>query len=93
MSILIEGATIVAMDAAHGSEPFRGDILIEGERIAAVGAAGTGAAGSGAAEAEAERVIPGRGQAGRSRALSTAISTRRRPSPRGATTTCRWSCG
>ena len=59
MSILIEGATIVAMDAAHGSEPFRGDILIEGERIAAVGAAGSVAAEAGA---EAERVIPGAGK-------------------------------
>ena len=54
MSILIEGATIVAMDPEHGSEPFRGDILIEGERIAVVGETEAGA--------EADRVIPGEGK-------------------------------
>ena len=30
MSILIEGATIVSMDPERGSEPFQGNILIEG---------------------------------------------------------------
>lgn len=52
MSILIRNATIVAMDAEHGSTPFEGDILIEGERIAGIGAL--------AADVQAERVIPGR---------------------------------
>ncbi len=33
MSILIRDATIIAMDKTHGSKPFQGDILIEGERI------------------------------------------------------------
>ena len=33
MSILIRGATIVAMDETHGSKPFQGDILIEGDSI------------------------------------------------------------
>ena len=37
MSILIEGATIVSMDPENGSEPFQGNILIEGERITAIG--------------------------------------------------------
>jgi len=37
MSILIRGAEIVTMDAARGAAPFTGDILIEGERIAAIG--------------------------------------------------------
>ena len=54
MSILIEGATIVAMDPEHGSEPFQGDILIEGERIAAIGDAGE--------EVRADRVIEGAGK-------------------------------
>ena len=54
MSILIEGATIVAMDPEHGSEPFQGDILIEGERIAAVGETGP--------EVQADRVIEGAGK-------------------------------
>ena len=34
---LIRGATIIAMDAAHGAEAFDGDILIDGDRIAAIG--------------------------------------------------------
>ncbi|MFI4987793.1 MAG: amidohydrolase family protein [Alphaproteobacteria bacterium] len=38
MSILIRGATIIAMDARRGSEPFAGDILVEGDRIRALGA-------------------------------------------------------
>jgi 5-methylthioadenosine/S-adenosylhomocysteine deaminase len=37
MSILIKGATIVAMDGEHGARPFTGDVLVEGDRIAAVG--------------------------------------------------------
>ena len=39
MTIHIKGAKIIAMDAAHGSETFDGDILIEGQRIIAMGAA------------------------------------------------------
>jgi cytosine/adenosine deaminase-related metal-dependent hydrolase len=37
VSILIKGATIIAMDPEHGAEPFGGDILIENDRIARVG--------------------------------------------------------
>lgn len=37
MSYLIKGATIVAMDSAHGAEPFTGDILIEADRIKEIG--------------------------------------------------------
>jgi 5-methylthioadenosine/S-adenosylhomocysteine deaminase len=37
MSLLIRNASILAMDAAHGSAPFKGDILIERDRIAAIG--------------------------------------------------------
>ena len=54
MSILIEEATIVSMDPEHGSEPFQGNILIEGERIAAIGET--------AADVEADRVISGQGK-------------------------------
>ena len=39
MTIHIKGAKIIAMDAAHGSETFDGDIVIEGQRIIAMGAA------------------------------------------------------
>ena len=54
MSILIEEATIVSMDPEHGSEPFQGNILIEGERIAAIGET--------APDVEAEGVISGQGK-------------------------------
>lgn len=37
MTILIRGATILAMEGAHGTRPFAGDLLVEGDRIAAVG--------------------------------------------------------
>lgn len=39
MTIHIKGAKIIAMDAAHGSETFDGDIVIEGQRIIGMGAA------------------------------------------------------
>lgn len=51
MSILIRNATILAMDDGHGSEPFQGDILVRGDRIAAVGAV--------APDERADRVIDG----------------------------------
>lgn len=35
----ISGASIIAVDADHGTSPFKGDILIEGSRITHVGAA------------------------------------------------------
>ena len=38
MSTLIRQATIIAMDERHGSTPFTGDILIEADRIKAIGA-------------------------------------------------------
>ena len=37
MTILIQNATILAMGGPHGSEPFRGDLLIEGDRIKEIG--------------------------------------------------------
>jgi 5-methylthioadenosine/S-adenosylhomocysteine deaminase len=37
MSILIKRATIISMDREHGSTPFQGDILIERDRIKAIG--------------------------------------------------------
>ena len=37
MTIFIKSATILAMGGPHGSEPFRGDLLIEGDRIEAIG--------------------------------------------------------
>ena len=51
MSTLIRGASIIAMDAEHGSTPFTGDILIEGDRIAAIGNLG---------DVQAKSVLDGR---------------------------------
>jgi 5-methylthioadenosine/S-adenosylhomocysteine deaminase len=51
MTIHIKGAKIIAMDSAHGSEAFDGDIMIEGQRIVAMGAA--------LPEADADIVIDG----------------------------------
>lgn len=51
MSILIRNCRIIAMDTTHGSRPFTGDILVEGDRIAAIGDL---------ADRAAETVIDGR---------------------------------
>lgn len=53
MSVLIRGAEIIAMGGPHGAQPFSGDILIEGDRIAAIGDLGARAA---------DRVIEGAGK-------------------------------
>ena len=37
MSYLIKGATIIAIDDAHGADPFTGDIRIEADRIKEIG--------------------------------------------------------
>ena len=37
MATFISGATILAMGGPHGAEPFTGDILIEDDRITAIG--------------------------------------------------------
>lgn len=37
MTLAIKGAEILALDAAHGAKPFTADILIEKDRIAAIG--------------------------------------------------------
>lgn len=54
MTILIKGATILGMDAEHGSEPYTGDILIEGDQFKAVG--------TGLESVEAAQVIDGTGK-------------------------------
>lgn len=52
--ILIRGAKILAMDAAHGTEPFDGDVLIEGSAIKAIG--------TGLSAGPDARIIDGRGK-------------------------------
>ena len=39
MALVIRDATVLAMGGPHGSVPFKGDILIDGDHIAAVGPA------------------------------------------------------
>lgn len=52
--ILIRGAKILAVDALHGTDPFDGDILVEGTTIKAIG--------TGLAAGPEARVIEGRGK-------------------------------
>src|ERR1700730_8569282 len=37
MSLIVKGATIIAMDNEHGTTPFQADILIENDRITNIG--------------------------------------------------------
>jgi 5-methylthioadenosine/S-adenosylhomocysteine deaminase len=52
--ILIRNATIVAMDAVHGAAAFKGDVLVDGDTIKAVG--------TGLAASPDARIIEGRGK-------------------------------
>ena len=52
--ILIRGAKILAVDMQHGTEPFEGDILVEGTVIKAIG--------TGLVAGPEARVIEGRGK-------------------------------
>jgi cytosine/adenosine deaminase-related metal-dependent hydrolase len=58
MSILVKNATVIAMDAEHGPEPWAADILIDGERIAAIGP-GLEPAEADVLDARRRLVIPG----------------------------------
>src|SRR4051812_12478499 len=58
MSILVKGATVVAMDADHGSQPFTGDVLVEGDPVAQGGGA-PAARGAEARDGRNRLVIPG----------------------------------
>src|SRR5438128_235728 len=37
MTMLIKGATLVAVDAEHGTSPFQADILVDGDVITEIG--------------------------------------------------------
>ncbi len=37
MSLLFQNATLLSMDATYGTTPFTGDLLVEGDSIAAIG--------------------------------------------------------
>jgi 5-methylthioadenosine/S-adenosylhomocysteine deaminase len=57
--ILIRGAKILAVDAAHGTEPFDGDILIEGTTIRAIGQNLVAAPDAEIIEGRGKLVMPG----------------------------------
>ena len=56
---LIRGATILAMDRTHGTEPFVGDLLIEGDRIVGIGQDVGDAVDAVVIEAAGKLVMPG----------------------------------
>jgi 5-methylthioadenosine/S-adenosylhomocysteine deaminase len=58
MDVLIKDATVIAMDAEHGAEPFRADIEVRGQRIAAIGP-GLKADGVKVVDAGRKLAIPG----------------------------------
>jgi 5-methylthioadenosine/S-adenosylhomocysteine deaminase len=59
MAMFIKGATILAMGGAQGSEPFTGDILIEGDRIKAIGTRLQPPEGADVIEGAGKLVMPG----------------------------------
>jgi 5-methylthioadenosine/S-adenosylhomocysteine deaminase len=59
MSIFIKGATILALGGAQGSEPFAGDVLIEQDRIAAIGPNLEAPAGTTVIDGTDRLVMPG----------------------------------
>jgi 5-methylthioadenosine/S-adenosylhomocysteine deaminase len=59
MTILIRNATILAMGGAHGSTPFTGDLLIEGDRIAAIGSNLVETPGTQVIDGRSRLVMPG----------------------------------
>src|SRR5690606_8421166 len=59
MSILIRNATILAMDNLHGSIPFTGDVLIEGDSIRQLGTGLTAPEGATLIDGTGKLVMPG----------------------------------
>ncbi len=59
MRKLIRNATVIAMDQAHGAEPFSSDLLIEGGRIAVIGSKLDVQPGTEIIDASGKLVMPG----------------------------------
>jgi len=59
MSMFIKGATILAMGGASGAEPFTGDLLIEGDTIAAIGPALPAPEGATMIDGSGKLLMPG----------------------------------
>lgn len=59
MSVLFRNATILAMDAAHGATPFSGDLLVDGNTIAAIGPSLTAPVETRIIDAKGKLIMPG----------------------------------
>ncbi|RWC61825.1 amidohydrolase [Mesorhizobium sp.] len=59
MSTFIKGATMLAMGGAAGAEPFAGDLLIEADRIAAIGSSLQPPPGAEVIDGSGKLVMPG----------------------------------
>jgi 5-methylthioadenosine/S-adenosylhomocysteine deaminase len=59
MAIFIKGATILAVGGTHGFEPFTGDLLIEGDRIADIGTGLEAPEGAQVIDGAGKLVMPG----------------------------------
>lgn len=59
MSLLFRNATILAMDSGHGSEPFTADLLVKGDKIAAIGIGLEAPEGARIIDATGKLLMPG----------------------------------
>ncbi|MDX3928531.1 MAG: amidohydrolase family protein [Shinella sp.] len=59
MTLFFRNATILAMDAANGATPFSGDLLVEGDRIAAIGPSLRPPEGARIVDAGGKLIMPG----------------------------------
>ena len=59
MTLLFRNATILSMDAANGTTPFAGDLLVENDRIAAIGPNLVAPEGARIIDATGKLVMPG----------------------------------
>jgi 5-methylthioadenosine/S-adenosylhomocysteine deaminase len=59
MATFIKGTTILAMGGPNGTDPFKGDVLVEGDRIAAIGANLQAPEGSTVIDGDGKLVMPG----------------------------------
>ncbi|EHS49118.1 amidohydrolase [Rhizobium sp. PDO1-076] len=59
MNLLFRNATLLSMDTIHGTTPFTGDLLVEGDRISAIGTDLPMPPGTRVIEASGKLVMPG----------------------------------
>lgn len=59
MTLLFRNATLIAMDAENGATPFSGDLLVNGDSIAAIGPGLTAPEGTRIIDATGKLIMPG----------------------------------